>query len=129
MKTRSGFVSNSSSSSFVIAGIQISEDKDDEIRKILNITNELEPTEEHAGYDNVAEYIADNGWPININDFDVIYDSEDKNIYIGHDTGFACEYGGLSIDFCKITEAITSDEVKRLKEAGYESKFWGVTIE
>jgi len=113
MKIRNGFVSNSSSSSFIIAGAVMDRD----------IFMELTGMDEEA----FGEYIENAPWCDDIDidgvTFDVTSDYGGDNMVIGNKIhsgdGF---YGVDSFDAVEFEQGMKSKQVELLKEKGYITK-------
>jgi len=115
MKIRSGFVSNSSSSSFILVGVCLNET---EARKLLGAG----PQKEGDDMD-LIDYDG--------KEFDVQCDYENDQFYIGdvkqYGEGF---YGGENFAIDDFIKQITtkSEKVEKLKAKGYDPRLYITTI-
>jgi len=109
MKIRMGFISNSSTSSFVLLGICT--DDTEEVANILKLTKE--EIQNRIDKDGDLGYSA-------INDFDVVYDYQDRNFYIGtaysRGQGF---WGGEKIKLDNLVNLKNLKPYNKLKSMGY----------
>ena len=108
MKIRYGFVSNSSSQSFVIYGIHTNNER--EVQKILNMTDdELKDAMDSFDFDGHG--------------FDVTYDGINGYWYIGKSIRNGCEFYCVE-EFVPedFVEAAKAPEVKKLEEWNYKPK-------
>lgn len=103
MKIRTGYVSNSSSSSFVVAGYVL-EDKDKS--RIWQLLKEFKP-EIAKKYDNVDDYLMDIGSGFTDNDISIIYGNSDNGLpenktfigkFLGKDNGDYIRFENKAVD-------------------------------
>jgi hypothetical protein len=118
MKIRYGFVSNSSSSSFILAGREMGID---EFRSFTGLSeNECE-----SFMESFKDKVAVNGIV-----YDVDADYCNESVWIGKfvhscNSGF---YGGDEIDLVACNEAMASEQINGLKNAGHKVGVYAITI-
>ena len=126
MKVRNGFVSNSSTSSFIIRGFIIDEKNRDEVIKKMNLTDEQKEEFEDDENEFWWEWFGSNDIDITANDF-----SDEHEYFVGPN---------CSIDYCEdltdeIMAMINDDagQLKKLQELfGWDpkdAKIWGLKAE
>lgn len=119
MKIRNGFVSNSSSSSFILAGVKLQSFS--EFKKFVNPQTPEEEEELQERYEN-HEFDHDTKYHGMIMEFD----AEDDAFYVGVHlpSGFGGGWGGENYDLSEFQEAMAQPEIHKLKAMGYNPQIW-----